>query len=231
MPQQIDQPDIIAGARAVQEHLRGDVRIRPFSGPVTRVAGIDVAYDRRSGMAFCSIQVLSFPELAVVEACFAHQSVTFPYVPGYLSFREIPVILTAWERVETPVELILCDGQGYAHPRRLGLASHLGVLLGLPTIGCAKSRLIGEHDIPGEARGSSALLYQNGEEVGVVLRTRDRVKPLFVSPGHLMDLPSARDWCLRCCTRYRLPEPTRLADKAVGRYKHAHLEQFPPQEN
>jgi deoxyribonuclease V len=140
-------------------------------------------------------------------------------VPGLLSFREIPVLLTLLRRLHTPVDGILCDGQGLAHPRRLGLASHLGLVVGVPTVGCAKSRLCGEHESPGPGRGASAPLFDGNERIGSVLRTRDGARPLYVSPGHLTDHASSIRWVLAMGDGYRLPEPTRLADRLVARVK------------
>jgi deoxyribonuclease V len=137
-------------------------------------------------------------------------------VPGLLTFREAPLILAAFEKLKVAPDLVIVDGQGIAHPRRIGLASHLGLCLGLPTIGCAKSRLCGEHEMPGFEAGSYAELRDNGEVIGVVLRTRAGVKPVYVSIGHLIDLPSAVRTVLDCCRGYRLPEPTRLAHQAAG---------------
>ena len=147
------------------------------------------------------------------------QALQFPYVPGLLSFREAPALLAAWRRLRTPVDALLCDGQGIAHPLRFGLASHLGVLLGLPAVGCAKSRLIGDWVEPGLARGEHSPLTVGTERIGTVLRTRTGVKPLFVSPGHLCDFEGAADLVLRCGGGLRLPEPVRLADGPVGRFK------------
>ena len=144
---------------------------------------------------------------------------TFPYVPGLLSFREVPVLLKVLRRVATPVQGVLCDGHGIAHPRRLGLASHLGVIVGLPTVGCAKSRLCGTHDEPGTKRGSMTPLTDYGERIGSVLRTRDGVRPVYVSPGHLTDFETSIVWVLACGGGFRLPEPVRLADRLVAAYK------------
>jgi deoxyribonuclease V len=155
---------------------------------------------------------MRYPELEIVEQHVVEGDVTFPYVPGLLSFREIPLLSRALERIEAAPDLLLIDGQGYAHPRRLGIASHVGLLAGVPTIGCAKSRLCGEHEEPGPARGSTAELRDGGEVIGTVLRTRDGVKPLYVSVGHVISLESAVEWVLRLAARVRLPEPIRVAD-------------------
>jgi deoxyribonuclease V len=180
---------------------------------VRTVAGVDASY-REVGRA--AVVVLTYPALEVVERTTATVASVFPYVPGLLSFREGPVVLAALGKLATPPDLMMFDGQGYAHPRRLGLASHIGLLAGLPSIGCAKSRLVGRHDEPGPAPGDRAPLVAGGEPVGVVLRTKSRTRPLFVSPGYRMDLETAVTVVLRCLRGYRLPEPTRLADKLAG---------------
>lgn len=163
------------------------------------------------------VVVLSYPRLDLLEVAEAVVETSFPYVPGLLSFREAPALLAALARLSARPDLLLCDGQGVAHPRRAGLASHLGVLTGIPTIGVAKSRLTGRHEEPGWERGSVAPLMEGEEQIGAVVRTRSGVKPLYVSVGHLVDLPAAVDWTLRCTTRYRLPETNRLAHQAASR--------------
>lgn len=206
----------VAEARGVQEELRSRVRLRrlPWRA-LKRVAGCDVAVcgDR----LFAAVLLYRFPELELVETATAEARPTFPYVPGYLSFREIPVLLQAVARLREAPQAILCDGQGRAHPRRFGLASHLGVLLDLPSVGCAKSRLIGEHDEPGIRRGDWVPLRDGTETIGAVLRARDSVKPLYISVGHRVTLADAIQLVLRCGAGYRLPEPTRRADQVVGR--------------
>lgn len=175
------------------------------------VAGTDVSYSRGSSRFFAAVVVLALPDLSVVEQVSASDSVSFPYVPGLLSFRELPVMLKAFKLLRTTPDAVLVDGQGIAHPRRLGLASHLGLWLDLPTVGCAKSRLCGEHGQAGPLRGDGVPLVLDDKTVGTVLTTRDGVKPLYISPGHLLDLPAAAELVMRCLGRYRLPEPTRLA--------------------
>lgn len=177
------------------------------------VGFVDRPYRRRPTLARAAVVVLSYPELEIVEQHVIASPTDFPYVPGLLSFREIPVLAQAFELLRATPDLLLVDGQGRAHPRRLGLASHLGLLLDIPTIGVAKSRLIGEHADPGPNRGDSTPLIHDGDHIGTVLRSRDNVKPLYVSIGNRISLPSAADWVLRLCTRYRLPEPIRLADR------------------
>jgi deoxyribonuclease V len=207
-------------ARAVQERLGRLVALQPFSlGGISCVAGSDIAVSKKLDRLVAAVVVMTFPGLEVVETQTAAARSPFPYVPGYLSFRELPVMTRCLQKVSTPFQVMLCDGQGIAHPRRFGLASHVGLALGIPTVGCAKSRLVGEHEDPGPSRGDFARLTYNGRQVGSVLRTRDGVKPIFVSPGHLVDHTGSRRIALACLTRYRLPEPTRLAHIAAGQDK------------
>lgn len=206
-----------AGAVSVQEKLRERVALRPLAlGGVRHVAGSDLAVSKRLGRLVAAVVVMTFPGLEVVETRVRAGKLVFPYIPGLLSFREIPTLIRCIESVRTPFDVMLCDAQGIAHPRGLGLASHLGLLIDTPTVGCAKSRLVGEHDDPGPRRGDFARLTHGGEYVGSVLRTREGVKPIFVSPGHFVDHPSSRRVTMACLTRYRLPEPTRLAHIAAG---------------
>jgi deoxyribonuclease V len=160
--------------------------------------------------------ILHYPGLELVEARTVHGDIGFPYVPGLLTFREAPLVLQAFESVKTVPDLVFIDGQGVAHPRRFGIAAHIGLILDIPTIGCAKSRLLGTHDEPGNARGSYAGLKDGGETIGAVLRTKDSTKPLFISVGHKISLGQALEWVLACCKGYRLPEPARLAHQAAG---------------
>ena len=162
---------------------------------------------------------MEFPAARVIEKQLAATDAAFPYIPGLLSFREMPPLLKAFEQVQTTPDVVILDAQGYAHPRRLGLASHMGLFLQRPTIGCAKSRLIGQYTEPPLEKGSMAPLFDNDDRIGMVLRSRDRVKPLFVSCGHLIDLESSVRIVLETCRRYRLPEPTRLAHIEAGKYK------------
>ena len=198
-------------ARQLQKKLAGRVNLCPLRKKPKFVAGLDCSLDKGQGLIFAAAVVFSFPELELVETATARMPLDFPYIPGLLSFREIPVCLEAVKKVQTPVDLWLIDGQGIAHPRRLGLASHLGLFLNTPTIGCAKSRLIGTYDEPGRNKGDYSWLYDKEETIGAVVRTRDNVKPLFISPGHLCSFENAIDYTLTCTTKYRLPEATRIA--------------------
>jgi deoxyribonuclease V len=199
-------------AVALQRRLRPLVQRTNGFDPATvhTVAGVDASY---LDLSRAAVVVLSFPELQVVDQATATRPTTFPYVPGLLSFREAPAVLDALDRLQVAPELLFVDGHGYAHPRRLGIASHLGLYLDLPTIGCAKSRLVGAYDEPGPDPGDQAALYQGKERIGTVLRTKARTNPLFISVGHKIDLETAVALVLRCLRGYRLPEPTRLADK------------------
>lgn len=178
------------------------------------IGGVDVGF--KGDWAQAAVVVLSYPGLELAEIQTAQGIAEFPYIPGLLSFREVPLALSAYAKLDLQPELLVVDGQGIAHPRRLGLASHLGLLLDRPTIGCAKSRLCGNFEEPGKKRGDYSLLTDADEVIGVVLRTRDNVKPLFVSPGHRIDLEEASKWILRLCRGYRLPEPIRLAHLAAS---------------
>ncbi len=184
---------------------------------VTSVAGVDVSV--KDGLSRAAIVVLRYPNLEPIEAVTAEADAVFPYVPGLLTFREGPVILAAWEKLKSRPDLLLFDGQGIAHPRGMGLAAHMGLWLDLPSIGVAKSRLYGVHESPGPKRGDSTELHDGKDPelvIGTVLRTRSNVKPVFVSPGHLIDVERATEFTLACCTRYRLPETTRWAHRVAG---------------
>ena len=180
------------------------------------IAGVDISAGNSQGVARGAVVVLKYPKLDVAEVKTAESKLPFPYIPGLLSFRECPLILAACEKLCNTPDIILVDGQGVAHPRRFGLASHLGLFLDTPTIGCAKSILCGRHEPVGEKVGSHAELVDNGELIGAALRTRAGVKPIYVSIGHKINLASALYWVSKCCRGYRLPEPTRLAHLAAG---------------
>ena len=205
-----------AEAKLIQEKLRDRVINSDHLGEVKYVAGVDIGFEDNYAISKAAIAVLSYPELELVEQAIARIPTAFPYVPGYLSFREIPAILAAFPKLKTAPDLILCDGQGYAHPRRLGLACHLGVLLDLPTIGVAKSLFIGKHEEVPIEKGSWKLLIDGDETIGVVLRSRTEVKPIYVSIGHKISLPTAIEYVMGCLTKYRLPETTRWADKLAS---------------
>lgn len=183
------------------------------------VGGADISYNRGSEILYAAIVILRLKDLLFVETVGHRAQTSFPYIPGLLSFREVPVLLETFKKLRHKPDLLLCDGQGIAHPRRFGLASHLGLLLDRPTIGCAKSRLIGTAPEPSSRRGSATTLKDKGEAIGKVLRTRDRVRPVYVSIGHKIDLDTAVSVVLRCSPRYRIPEPTRQAHHEVNRIR------------
>lgn len=206
----------------LQERLRDEVVTRDGApGSPRLVAAMDVSYDRRSPWIFAAIVVLRLPGLEMVEQAAVRCRARFPYVPGLLSFRELPAGLTAWERLRTRPDCLICDGHGYAHPRRFGLACHFGLLVELPTIGCAKSVLVGEYREPGARRGSMSDLVHEGEVIGAAVRTRQAVSPVFVSVGHRISLPTAVRIVLACSPRYRIPEPIRQAHALVNRLREA----------
>lgn len=206
-----------AEAVSIQGKLAAQISKVGDFATVRWVAGADImSPPHKAGVARGAVVVLRYPELTVAEVVTVEHAVTFPYVPGLLSFREAPIILAAMEKLTITPDLLLVDGQGLAHPRRLGLASHLGLLLDMPAIGCAKSRLIGSHAEVATEAGSRAELTDEGEVVGAALRTKDGIKPLYISIGHKIDLESAIDWVLACCKGHRLPEPTRLAHLAAS---------------
>jgi deoxyribonuclease V len=207
-------------AKKVQRELAVTVSRRNEVKAVSLIAGVDISAPNAAGMARAAVVILSYPELIPVEKKVITKEVTFPYVPGLLSFRESPLIIAACDELKATPDLILVDGQGIAHPRRLGLASHLGLLWDKPTIGCAKSRLCGEHNTVPPEPGSYAKITDNNEVIGAALRTKANTTPLYISIGHKVDLETAIYWVLRCCKGQRLPEPTRLAHLAAS----GHLE-------
>ncbi len=190
------------------------VRITPLRNDIWNVAGADVAV--ANGYLYCSIGVFSFPGIQLLEENSARIRETISYVTGFLSFRELPALVAAFQKLRNKPCLLLVDGQGIAHPRGLGLASHVGVVLATPTIGCAKSHLYGRYRMPGSERGEYEYLEKDGKNIGLVLRTRTNVKPLFVSPGHLVDLDDCLRIVLETTTRYRIPEPLRFAHRTAG---------------
>ena len=203
-------------AMALQARLAAEVVRRDDFAAIGRVAGVDAGFEEAGATTRAAVAVLAFPSLQLETSAIARLPTRFPYVPGLLSFREVPAVLAAIEQLAVPPDLLLCDGQGIAHPRRLGIASHLGLLLDIPAIGVAKTRLIGTHDAVPDERGAWVPLEDRGEVIGAVLRTRRGVKPLYISPGHLADISTAMELTLCCVTRYRLPEPIRAAHHAAG---------------
>jgi deoxyribonuclease V len=204
-----------AAAIALQRELAQRIVLEDRLGDVHFIAGVDMAINENNNMAHAAVILLTFPELEVVERHVYEESIRMPYVPGLLSFREAPCVLGALAKLRQKPDLVMVDGMGIAHPRRIGIASHLGLWLNIPTIGCGKSLLTGKYDKAalGEEAGSWVPLIDKKEVIGAVVRTRTRVNPMFISPGHLISVQTSIDYVLKCCRGYRLPEPTRLADK------------------
>jgi deoxyribonuclease V len=203
-------------AAAIQERLSTAVLAKDDLGTVQAVAGVDIGFTEKNTVTRAAVAVLSFPELELIDQVVVQRPTAFPYVPGLLSFREALAALEALAQLSVRPDLLLCDGQGRAHPRRFGLACHIGLLSDMPAIGVAKSRLVGEHEPVDQERGSQQQLVHDGEVIGLVLRTRTNVKPLYVSVGHRISLDTAADYVLRCAPRYRLPETTRQAHRLAS---------------
>lgn len=210
-------------AVALQKELRSQVILQPLPPNIELVAGADVSFNKFSEIIYAGIVVLRLPDLKVVAKSGVVTATKFPYVPGLLSFREAPALLEAWEKLDVRPDVLVLDGQGIAHPRRLGIASHVGLVLDLPTIGCAKTLFVGKYTEPDELAGSESALVDKGEMIGTVLRTKTRVQPVFVSPGHLADIKSSAKLMLRCVdgfvqgkSKYRIPAPTRMAHLFVN---------------
>jgi deoxyribonuclease V len=203
----------------IQQLLRGQVRVVPPKKPVRLVAGVDAAFSHDGTGCIAAAVLWDVESQQVVEERVAIRPLRFPYVPGLLSFREAPAVIAALRKLRLEPDAIMCDAHGLAHPRRFGLACHVGVLCDRPTIGCAKSLLLGEYREPGRARGARTALRHEAKRLGTVLRTRTGVKPVFVSVGHRIDLRTAERVVLACAAGYRLPEPTRRADHLVSHYR------------
>lgn len=204
-----------AQAREIQERLAKKIRLKPLTTTPKIIAGLDCAFTKDKQNVIACIVLFTFPELTLIETRHTVEPVLMPYIPGLLSFREAPACLKAAKKLQNTPDLFIVDGQGIAHPRRLGLASHLGLFLNVPTIGCAKSRLIGTYQQPPEEKGQFTDLYHKNDLIGAVVRTRTSVKPLFVSPGHLCSFNDAVKYTLETTTRYRLPETSRSAHRKV----------------
>ena len=210
----------------VQQDLRDRLILEAPNIDPKLVAGADVSYSKGSDLFFSSVVVLEMPEMKILEETTASGTVNFPYIPGLLSFREAPILIKAFEKVKNVPDVVIFDGQGTAHPRGLGLACHMGLVLDLPSIGCAKKVLVGDYEPVGSAVGEYSHMVFKGDVVGAALRTRENVKPVFVSPGHRMDVLSAIDIVVKTCQGYKLPEPTRQAHLAVNRARTSHYSGF-----
>ncbi len=202
-------------AMLLQQRLAAKVINTDQLNEVKLIAGVDVAYAKSSEQTVAAVVILDADTLQVIESVSTEYHAQFPYIPGLFSFRELPPLIKAFEQLNHSPDLVVCDGQGYAHPRRFGLACHLGVLFDMPTIGCGKTKLIGEHGQPDTERGASVPLWDNGETIGSVLRTQSNINPIYISIGHRISLATACQWILKLSPKYRLPETTRKADQLV----------------
>lgn len=206
-------------AKCIQRELMKRVRVEPLTTRVSYVAGADVSYSKTTNTMYAAVIILHLPQLEIVESASAVGKVGFPYVPGFLSFREAPILLQVFEKLKRQPDVAMLDGQGIAHPLKLGLAVHLGLFLETPTIGCAKKRLVGKFQEPGNEKGAQSPLIFKNEVVGVVLRTKSNVKPVYISPGHKIDLKGAVECALKTTRGFRLPEPTRQAHLLVNKIR------------
>jgi deoxyribonuclease V len=208
-----------AEAKALQLDLAGRVRLQPLPATLKVLGAADIGYVSATNQLAAVMVTFEWPDLELIESTHVFAPVTFPYIPGLLSFREVPSLLEAHCQLQYPPEVLLCDGQGIAHPRKFGLASHLGLCLNIPTIGCAKKLLCGKHEEVGLEQGSATLLRLRDEVVGWVFRSRAGVRPIYISPGHLSDLESSKDLVYRCLGRFRIPEPLRQAHNLATRLR------------
>ncbi len=206
-------------AIALQKRLASEVRIQPLATRFKIIGAADISYCRHTGCLIAVILSFKWPSLDLIESVHHVCKVSFPYVPGLLSFREVPPLIEAYREIGQKPDVLLCDGQGIAHPRKLGFAAHLGLCLGIPTVGCAKSRLCGDHERLTLRKGRSVPLLLDGEQVGLVFCSRDGVKPIYISPGHLSDIASSKRLVSRCLRRYRIPEPLRVAHIEANRIR------------
>lgn len=213
-----------AEAIKIQQTLRSKINVQSFDQSFQYVAGADISFDKGSNIIYAGVVVLKYPELSEVDRGLTVSRATFPYIPGLLSFRESPAVLEAWEYLHVRPDVLLVDGHGYAHPRRFGIACHLGLLLDIPTIGCAKTVLVGKYEEPDREAGSFRPLVDRDEIVGAALRTSKGVTPVYVTVGHLVDLESAIKVVLNSCRGYRIPEPTRRAHLLVNALRRGELE-------
>lgn len=212
----------------LQKSLRERVRLAPLRKPIKTIAGADISFNKFSPVVYAGLVVMRLPSLEVIEEVGVVSETQFPYVPGLLSFRESPSVLEAWAKLKIEPDAVMFDGQGIAHPRRVGIASHVGLIINRPTLGCAKSVLVGKYEEPAEERGNWTELIDKGEVVGAAVRTKTKVQPIYVSPGHLIDLEGAIKLTLECDGGYRQPEPTRRAHLLVNALRRG---ERPPSEN
>lgn len=216
----------VTEAAALQKELSAKVVLQKPSGfNITTVAGADISFNKYETTVYAGIIVLAFPSLTPVSYALVQTEVTFPYVPGYLAFREIPALLKAWQLLPQKPDVLIADGHGIAHPRRMGIAAHFGVLTNKAAIGCAKKKLWGKYELPPDEKGAHTYLWDKGDIIGAVLRTRPKVKPVFVSPGHLLSVDDSLQIIRQCMGKYRIPEPTRKAHELVNQFRKGVLQE------
>ncbi len=206
-------------AIAYQHELRKLVNIRPLNNPVNVIAGADISFNKYSDVVYAGIVLLSYPDLKVIGQSTAICKTTFPYIPGLLAFREVPALLEAWNKLAIEPDVLVLDGQGIAHIRRLGIATHFGLIAGTPTLGSAKSRLTGKYEEPGDAAFSQSPMYDKGELIGIALRSKKKCKPIYISPGNMISMEQSVEIIKNCIRGYRIPEPTRQAHLLVNKIR------------
>ncbi len=206
-------------AVALQNQLRTEIKIQPFGQPIRYIGGTDLSFNKFEDDLYAGIVLLDYETMQVVGRSLVKTKMTFPYVPGLLSFREIPALIEAWEQLPIQPEVIMVDGHGIAHPRRMGIATHFGLVIEKPTMGCAKKILAGRFEEPAVEKGSTSPILHRQEQIGYALRTKAKVKPVFISPGHLLSLPESVEIALHCTRNHKLPEPTRQAHLAVNAFR------------
>jgi deoxyribonuclease V len=222
MQQEIEHKWVVSlsEAKKIQNKLKERIKIQPLKKEVHTICGVDTAFDNNNNLSFTALVLVSYPEIEILEEMYVVDKIQLSYIPGFLSFREGPSIVKALNRLTTQPDILMFDGQGIAHPRNMGIATHIGILFNIPSIGCAKSKLYGNYNQVGKKKGDfSYLVSKDCNKIGVVLRTRDNVKPVFVSPGHLIDVKDSKKFVLGSAVKYKLPEPTRLADKLSKKAK------------
>ncbi|MCF0043018.1 endonuclease V [Dyadobacter fanqingshengii] len=215
----------IAEAKLIQENLGEQINLSPMEGEIKTIAGADISLDINSEKVYAGMVVLSYPDLEPIAYSLVETINMFPYVPGYLAFREIPALLKVYEQIPVKPDCIMFDGNGILHARRLGIATHFGVLTDTVTLGCAKKKLAGNYADPGEMKGEYSLVTDKGDTIGYALRSKLNVKPVFISPGHKMSLKDSMDITLQCLGKHRLPEPTRRAHEFVNRFRIGELKE------
>ncbi|MCE6990860.1 deoxyribonuclease V [Dyadobacter sp. CY323] len=215
----------ISEATVIQRGLIKFLKLNPLNKPITSIAGADISLSVHDEAVYAGMVILSFPDLQPVSYSLVKSSTTFPYVPGYLAFREIPSLLKAYEQIPIKPDIVMFDGNGILHARRMGIASHFGVLTDTATLGCAKSKLAGKYDEPGENKGDFTVVIDRSEQIGYAVRTKNNVKPVFISPGNNMNLQDSLTIALKCVGKHRLPEPTRRAHEMVNLFRTGQLEE------